>query len=93
MIYVRIEMHPRGDKSRARLLGEMHIANDGTGTETTGNYMAILTRALSKSSEGNRVRAWKQARVAGFPRKRLGPYDLLYRVLKATVGTRNDENG
>lgn len=38
MIYVRIELWPFGDRDRRAVLGEMVIANDGTGTKNIGNY-------------------------------------------------------
>ena len=41
MIHVRIELWPGGDKRRAKLLGAMNIANDGTGNEAVGNYNVV----------------------------------------------------
>lgn len=64
-------------------LGTAIIANDGQGTQTSGNYTAVLTR------RGTRDRVWKRGRVIGFPRKRLGGWDLLYRALREIVGERN----
>jgi hypothetical protein len=87
MIVIRIELWPRGDKEKAQLLGEIEITNDGTGTVQIGNY----NTKLYKWSKGRTKRGgiWKQGKVTGFPRLKLGPYDLLLRALLAVVGKRN----
>lgn len=86
MVRVTIEILPGGDESKARKLGQVDIINDSSGTGETGNY----TVRLHKSSEyAARPGIWRQGRISGFPRSRLGPYDLLYRALKAIVGGRN----
>lgn len=82
MIYVKVELWPFGDRTKAKPLGEMYIANDATGSLTRGNYKAIL-----KNSVGRTFRACK---VADFPRKRLNVYDLMFRVLRTAVGDRNE---
>lgn len=83
MIRVNIEMWPRGDKSRAYHLGTVEIANDGTGSGDRGNYMV---RAARRDSP---LRDWRREAVKDFPRRSLGPYDLLLRALVAVVGPRN----
>jgi hypothetical protein len=84
MIHVEITMWPGGDEDKAYHLGTILIANDATSDNlNVGNYAAVLSK-----KGGNGV--WKEARVTGFPRKRLGPYDLLFRVLRAAVGNRNE---
>lgn len=85
MLRVTIDLLPSGDESRKRTLGVVNIANDLTGDLDTGNYDVWL----SKSLVGKAGQTWKKGRVEGFPRRRLGPYDLLYRALRATVGGRN----
>lgn len=42
MLKVRIELVPDGDQESTRTLAELEIANDGTGTEFTGNYNVVL---------------------------------------------------
>jgi hypothetical protein len=64
-------------------LGTAIIANDGKGTDTSGDY------TVSLSTRGWNARPWKSGRVEGFPRKRLGGWDLLYRALREIVGERN----
>lgn len=43
MIYVRIELWPKGS-GPAKVLGEMTITNDGSGTEQDGNYTVKLSK-------------------------------------------------
>lgn len=84
MLRITIELVPHGDESRIEKLGVCMIANDATGDQTTGNYKWHV------SKWGAAHMMWKTGKTAGFPRKRLGPWDLLYRVLKDAVGGRND---
>ena len=81
MLRVTIEFLP-GGFGPAQHLGTAVIANDGTGTPQLGNYTVRL------SKRGKPGQAWKRGTVQGFPRQALGPYDLLYRCLEATVGRR-----
>ena len=81
MIRIQIDMWPHGDEKRKYNLGEIRIANVG-GTETQGAYIFSLTKR-----DGGK---WKSGILEGeFPRKRLGVYDLLFRVLRQVVGGRN----
>lgn len=89
MLRVTIELLPQGDESRARTIGVVEIANDLTGTFDYGNYDVRLTKSLV----GKHKQIWKRGRVETFPRHKLGPYDLLYRALRATVGNRNQQRG
>lgn len=82
MIVVRVELWPQGDKSKARCLGEAEIANVGD-TQQAGDYDVRLLKW------GAGRRTWKAGRVTGFPRLKLGPWDLLYRALAAIVHGRN----
>lgn len=87
MVVVRVELWPGGDRSKARLLGEARIANDGgQRTDSRGDYTVEL-------SKFNGTGVWKRGRVTGFPRLRLGGWDLLFRALRATVGARNPDEG
>jgi hypothetical protein len=82
MVVVTVALWPGGDKSRAKVLGEAEIANVG-GTRETGDYEVRLLKW------GAGRRTWKTGRVTGFPRLKLGPWDLLYRALAAIVAGRN----
>ena len=79
MLRITIEFLPGGSEARARRLGTACIVNDGSGDPAHGNYKVTLSRRGGKEREG---------KVLGFPRKRLGPWDLLLRALAATVGER-----
>lgn len=98
MIRCTIELIPGGIETHERreVIGVIEIANTG-GNVNTGVYKALLKKSLPMAKMKNQ--AWRSALlgekdvgvvhdvlvgdVVGFPRKRLGPYDLLYRVLKA----------
>ena len=82
MIRVTIELVPLGDEKRTKQLGSASIYNDGSGTHLEGTYKVVLYKW------GEKGRIWKKGEVKGFARKRLGPWDLLYQALKATVGER-----
>ena len=83
MIRVTVELVPHGDESRKRHLGTAVIVNDATGTHWTGNYRVVLSKM------GRPDEFWRRGGVEGFPRLRLGAWDLLYRALRETVGSRN----
>ncbi len=84
MIVVRAELWPRGDEASKRSLGECRIANVG-GTRHVGKYRVELVK-------WNNGQVWKKGWIEGFPRVRLGPWDLLYRCLREVVGSRNEED-
>lgn len=87
MIRCTIELIPGGDErsERRRVVGVVEIGNDGSSTNPhVGNYNVRLDRSLV-----GKPGVWRTGHVDGFPRVRLGPYDLLYRALAETVGDRN----
>lgn len=87
MLVCRIEMWPGGDRAKAYDLGVVEIANIG-GTAARGDYAVKLSKcARLARRKGN----WKRGAVLGFPRQRLGAYDLLLRALADTIGDRNPE--
>lgn len=81
MLVIKIELWPHGDPKFAKPLGVAHLWNDGSGEYENGNYQI----EIKKTGGG----LWKKGAVRGFPRTRLGPWDLLYRALKSAVGKRN----
>jgi hypothetical protein len=87
MIRVTIELIPWGF-GEPENIGTIEIANDGKGTADVGHYEA---RLLKSPKYAARPGVWRKAAIRGFPRLRLGPYDLLYRVLRAAVGDRNPD--
>ncbi len=80
MIVVKMELWPGGDKSKARPLGVIMIANDGTGDAESGDYLVEASHAGKYF--GKRKEPYKSGKVKGFLRG-LSPYRLLYRALKA----------
>lgn len=84
MIRITVELIPFGLLSPVHL-GTADIINDGTGTRSIGNYTVRLSR---KGQPGS---TWKTAVVRGFPRLRLGAWDILYLALHAVVGKRNQK--
>jgi hypothetical protein len=84
MLRVTIELWPFGEERWKKHLGTAIVANDGTGTETKGNYDVRLLKW------GDSGKVWKEGRVKGFPRLSRGPWDLLYLALKNIVEDRNE---
>ena len=86
MLVVKIELWPLGNEANAQPLGLATISNDATGSPAIGNYTVRIFKGKKYSrAEG----VWRTGRVLGFPRQQLGPWDLLYRALLATVKDRN----
>ena len=86
MLRVTIELFPFGDESKRKTLGVIDISNNGKGTFIEGSYNFKLTKEPPIAKKQG---IWKKGCLDGFPRLRLGPYDLLYRVLHEAVGNRN----
>lgn len=80
---IRAELWKKGDPTNKTLLGVAYIKNSG-GSGTVGEYLYQITKIGSEQTN------WKTGTIKGFPRKRFGVWDLLYRALKEIVGDRND---
>jgi hypothetical protein len=80
MIEVTVRLLRASKGGAAEVLGVAQIANVG-GTRTSGDY------AVRLFGKGGRV--WKQGTVEGFPRLRLGGWDLLFRALGGVIAGRN----
>lgn len=78
MLYVRVEIWPYGDRSRARLLQEMTIANVG-GDYERGNY---LVQASSQDRSLTPESVWKTGEVKKHDRS-LSPFSLVRAALIA----------
>jgi hypothetical protein len=85
MIRVTIEMLPHGMELGRHTIGVIEIANDGTGTVDVGNYDVKLTKEPPIAKTRG---TWRKGVVRNFPRRTLGPYDLLYRALTVTLAGR-----
>ena len=75
MLVIKIELWPGGYEREAKEIGRAYLWNDGTGTETVGNYKGKILR------KGSQTKVWREGRVLNFPRKRLKAWDLLKRFL------------
>jgi hypothetical protein len=84
VLRVTIEMVPKGDESRKRVVAVGEIANNLGGGEESGNYDAWFSMFAPRTHE-----VWKYGKVEGFPRQKRGHWDLLFRALRDAVGSRN----
>jgi len=73
MIRITVELVPFGFEQRKRIIGTATIVNDGSGTQTHGNYSYEFV-----SRRGVR---WRSGVIGGFPRKRRNVWELLRRCL------------
>lgn len=86
MIRITVELVSAISADRNETLGVAEISNVG-GTVSRGNYFVRLSkrgRSFRRFGEPFRTGV-----VEGFPRKRLGGWDLLYLALRECVGDRN----
>ena len=78
MIRIVFELWPGGFKPtysiRKRLLGEISITNDGTGTRVRGNYRIMLKRGTPNSK-------LRSTEVFNFPHSTMSVFQLLRRAL------------
>jgi hypothetical protein len=76
MIVITVELWPRGDSAKKKRIAKMVIINDGSGTETKGNY----------SCQIHTQRTSKHGRIENFPRKRQNVWILIGKCLKNILG-------
>lgn len=102
MIYIRVEMWPKGDRKRAYLLTEATVENV-QGLKTRADYLVRLSQRsgfkasakthadpeLARVCFPRQSSVWKETTVVSFPRAMRGVWDLLYRGLCSCVGNRN----
>ncbi|MGL4336106.1 MAG: hypothetical protein ACRCST_04365 [Turicibacter sp.] len=74
MIYIRVELWPFGDQSKAEVIGEAKIANNGTGSRNIGNYNYSLFGKL-------RTQAMQTGQITAFRRRDGNVWDLLAGIL------------
>lgn len=77
MIIVRVELHS-AISGEITEIGRMSITNDGTGTQSKGNYVIKLFRKGFKS-------VLKQGTVLDHPRLSTSVWTLVYKALKNTL--------
>lgn len=84
MIVVKIELWPHGLRAKAREIGRVVIANDGSGTAESGNYQVALSHA---GIYGDKPGAWKSGTVTGH-RRNLSPYHLVRAAIDSALKNR-----
>ncbi len=87
MIKVIVELHPFGSEADKRVLGEMIVWNDGTGSPSRGNYKFWFGRGANTLAEQRKVRKGDvppKGEVRDFPRKSYSVFELLKRCLNST---------
>lgn len=91
MIYVRVEMWPKGSHARRYPLGEALIENR-SGGGSKADYRVLLSKKggfASNEDATARMRVshvWKEVLVPGFPRAYLGSWYLLASALQLACG-------
>jgi hypothetical protein len=90
MLYCPIYLFPGGQPEGKQLLGEIFVVNDATGDESTAHYDASLMEVPKPGRTSRSL--WRKGHVHKFPKQRLGPYDLVYRALRAAVLDRNPDD-
>lgn len=76
MLVIKAELWPGGWEDRKETIGKMSIINDGTGSESHGNYHTITMAMPGPAVVGQ---------VTDFPRKEKHVWDLVYEALKGTL--------
>jgi len=83
MVVVRIELWPKGDAEKSRLLGVCKISNDASSRDIAlGNYDVALSHAGRYINR--KGGPWKTGKVTGH-RRSLSPYHLVYSAIKACL--------
>lgn len=95
MIRVIVEIWPFGDESKKETIAIANIANDGTGTNNTGNY----TFSMSKCGRGKEDadskflnRTWKQGKLLNFKRARYNAWYLVASCLNEALKKQDQQN-
>ena len=85
MLVIKVELWPGGEEEASQTVGIMQIVNDESGSYGKGNYDTRILK-WEKINE-----SWKEGHGEGFPRAKLGHWDLVYRALGSMIGYRNDK--
>lgn len=78
MVRITIETLPHGNENSKALIGTVEVSNDKSGGTNVGNYQV---RALK--ADGT---AFHFGEVRGFPRSRLGAWELALWALRSLFG-------
>lgn len=82
MIVVKVELHS-AITGRVKLLGQMIIANDGTGSDKRGNYWARTFRVNHDWRYGGYDKFLQEGKVTDYPRLNKPIWSLVKRALNA----------
>lgn len=90
-VYVRVELWPGGDRTKAKLLQEAMIANVG-GDGTRGDYAVKVSHSTTYKGSGFAdarrpvpAEVWKEGRIANHARN-LSPFHLVCKAIGAAIG-------
>ena len=81
MIRVRVDLVPFGNEDKAKEIGQLILANDGSGNVFTGNYVFVYADNSGVEHEGS---------VKDFPR-RMGIWELISECLSNSVDVHDEE--
>ena len=73
MIVIQVELWSHGDAKKKKSLGTMVIKNDGTGTNSRGNYQFFL--------HGKSGRPMGSGGILDWPRNRFHVWQLIHHIL------------
>jgi hypothetical protein len=76
MLRVRIELVPDGDEEAVKLLAAVDISNDGSGTEATGHYSAVLKEAWRGAGDPQAI-CTTEAKIHDVDREIIRPVQLV----------------
>ena len=81
VIRVRVDLVPFGNEDEAKEIGQLVLANDGSGNAFTGNYVFVYADNHGEEHEGS---------VKDFPRKQ-GIWELIEECLSNSVDVHDEE--
>jgi hypothetical protein len=85
MLVVKVDLWPGGREDLGHEIAAAYIWNESDLASMSDYSYELAEKPSSVTS--SRTRA--AGKVRSFPRRKLGTFDLLYRVLKDAVGDRN----
>ena len=98
MIVLRVDVWPGGDYRRARDMGTVLVWIVAADGEEVGHYRYKILKfnqrrrykeLLQRPQDIPSSACWREGTIQGFPRKKQGPLDLLYRILDKAIGNRS----
>lgn len=94
MIAIKVEIWPFGEKREARTIGRMYIANDGSGTRETGNYIIKVTdgseQELESGFEFRGLKATSEIKVKSHSRAS-GFWPIVKRAIDEMIKEKNEK--